>query len=153
MKRKIKSVVSSCSLNGYIAFENYWNILYLLHITQNIGKYEEGNIQSERIRRVKKEKDSIELEFALQLWNKINVYLFTYVEATVLVDFLMIILSNSKRKITTAENYLVEISQADGLSLEEIEMNKERNSELVLSDVWTIEELFNFSKINFTVHL
>ena len=147
LKRKIKSVVSSCCLNGYLAFENYWNILYLLHITQNIGKSDEGIIHSERIKRVKKEKDSAELEFALQLWNKINWYLFTYVEATVLIDFLMILLSNSKRKVTTAEKYLLEISQAEGLSLEEIEMNKERNSELVVSNIWSVDELFNFYKI------
>lgn len=58
----------------------------------------------------------------------------------------MILLSNSKRKAVTAEKYLADISQADDLSLEEIENNKQRNSELVLKDVWTVEQLFDYFK-------
>ena len=58
----------------------------------------------------------------------------------------MILLSNSKRKAVTAEKYLADISQADDLSLEEIENNKQRNSELVLKDVWTVEQLFEYFK-------
>ena len=118
----------------------------MLQITQNIGKTDDGIIQSERIRRIKVEKDSVELEFALQLWYKINWYLYTYVDSSILVDFLMILLSNSKRKAVTAEKYLADISQADDLSLEEIENNKQRNSELVLKDVWTVEQLFEYFK-------
>lgn len=92
------------------------------------------------------ERDTAELEFALQLWNKLNWYLFMYIDSTILIDFLMILLSNSKRKAVTAAKYLQEISKADDLSPEEIEENKKRNSELVLKEEWSVEQLFDYFK-------
>ena len=44
----------------------------MLKITQSIGKSEESAINSARINKIKENRDSIELEFTLQLWNKIN---------------------------------------------------------------------------------
>lgn len=41
LKKKIKTVVSTYSQNGYLAFENFLNVLYMLQITQNIGRIEE----------------------------------------------------------------------------------------------------------------
>lgn len=72
LKKKIKAVVETYSQNGYLAFEHYLHVLYMLQITQNIGRLEEEYAYSDRIKRVKEEKDSNELEFALQLWSKIN---------------------------------------------------------------------------------
>lgn len=146
LKKKIKAVVDAYSQNGYLAFEHYLHVLYMLQITQNVGKLEDDYIISDRIKRVKEEKDSNELEFALQLWNKVNCYLFNYVDAVILVDFLLILLSNSNNKIRTAQSYIEEISQADDLPLEEIENNRERNADLVLESVWTVEQLFLFFK-------
>lgn len=72
LKKKIKAVVNTYAQNGYLAFEHFLHVLYMLQITQNIGRLEEDLPHNERIRRVKDEKDAIELEFALQFWNKIN---------------------------------------------------------------------------------
>jgi len=63
-----------------MAFEHFLHVLYMLQITKNIGKLEEDFHKNARIRKVKEERDSYELEFALQLWNKINCYLFNYVD-------------------------------------------------------------------------
>lgn len=134
------------SQNGYLAFEHFLNVLNVLQITQSIGKTSEEILISEKARKLKEEKDANELEFALQLWNKINCFLFNYVDSVILVDFLMILLSKSRHKLLTAEKYVEEISQADDLPLEEIEKNRERNSELVLGTLWTVEQLFMFHK-------
>lgn len=137
LKKKIKTVVSTYSQNGYLAFENFLNVFYMLQITQNIGRFEEDNHYSDRIKRVKEQKDSIELEFALQFWNKINCYLFNYVDSVILVDFLMILLNSSNNAVQKAERYIDEISQADDLPLEEIQKNRERNSDLYIEDPWS----------------
>jgi hypothetical protein len=146
MKKKIRAVVDTYSQNGYLAFDHFLNVLYMLQITQNIGKLDEDYLYSERIKRVKEEKDSNELQFCLQLWNKVNCYLFNYVDAIILIDFLMILLSSSKNKIPTAQNYVGEISRADDLPIEEIEKNRERNADLIVDHVWTVEQLFQFYK-------
>jgi predicted DNA-binding protein YlxM (UPF0122 family) len=146
LKKKIRSVVNSYSQNGYLAFEHFLRVLYMLQITQNVGRLEEEYVHSDRIKRVKEEKDANELEFALQLWNKINCYLFNYVDSAILVDFLMILLSTSKHKVETAERYIDEISQADDLPIEEIQKNRERNKEFVIDHVWTCDQLFSFYK-------
>lgn len=137
LKKKIRSVVNSYSQNGYLAFEHFLRVLYMLQITQNVGRLEEEYPHSDRIKRVKEEKDANELEFALQLWNKINCYLFNYVDSAILIDFLMILLSTSKHKVETAERYIEEISQADDLPIEEIQKNRERNKEFVIDNLWT----------------
>lgn len=91
LKKKIRAVVDTYSQNGYLAFDHFLNVLYMLQITQNIGKLDEDYLYSERIKRVKEEKDSNELQFCLQLWNKVNCYLFNYVDSIILIDFLMIL--------------------------------------------------------------
>lgn len=58
----------------------------------------------------------------------------------------MILLSTSKGKISVAERYVQEISQADDLPAEEIQKNRERNQDLMVEDLWTVEELFVFYK-------
>lgn len=58
----------------------------------------------------------------------------------------MILLSGSKHKISTAERYIDEISQADDLPVEEIEKNRERNADLLLDHIWTVEQFFMFYK-------
>lgn len=58
----------------------------------------------------------------------------------------MILLSSSRSKISTAQKYVNEISQADDLPAEEIEKNRERNGDLVLDNVWSVEQLFMFFK-------
>jgi hypothetical protein len=94
----------------------------MLQITKVVGRIEEENYNiSERMRKLKEEQESNELEFALQLWNKINCYLFNYIDSFILVDFLMILLSNSKSKIKTAHKYINDISQTDDLPIEEIQ--------------------------------
>lgn len=72
LKKKIKTVVNTYSQNGYLAFENFLNVLYMLQITQNIGKVDEDYTKNDRIKRIKEEREAAELEFALQFWNKIN---------------------------------------------------------------------------------
>jgi hypothetical protein len=72
LKKNIRSVVNTYSQNGYLAFENYLHVLFMLQITQNIGRVDDNFHYSERIKRAKQERDSNELEFALQMWNKIN---------------------------------------------------------------------------------
>lgn len=146
LRSKIKSVVISMSHNGYLAFEHFWTVLYMLKITQNLGRNQEDNILTARMSRVKEYKETMELEFAIQLWNKINWYLFNYIDAAILIDFLTILLSNSYNKLTIGEQYIYEISQADDVPFEEVEKNKERNAELVLGSVWTVEQLFDFFK-------
>jgi len=141
LKKKIKSVVNNYSQNGYLAFENFLHVLYMLQITQNIGKLEDDSKYTERTRRVKQVKDSNELEFALQLWNKINCYLFNYVDSAILVDFLMILLGGSKHKLFKAQMYVEEISKSDDLPVEEIQKNRDNNSDLLLDNVWTVEHL------------
>ena len=56
----------------------------------------------------------------------------------------MILLSNSRDKILVAQKYVDDISQADDLPMGEIEKNRERNSDLVVDSLWTVEELFVF---------
>lgn len=146
LRSKVKSVVLSISQNGYLAFEHYWNVLYMLKITQSIGRTDENLFASDRMNKIREYKESIELEFALQLWNKVNWYLFNYVDSAILIDFLIILLSNSYNKVNIGEQYISEISQADDLPFEEIEKNKERNSQLVLGNVWTVQQLFEFFK-------
>ena len=146
LKNKVQSVVLSLSQNGYLAFEHFWNVLYMLRITQSIGKPIDNTINSARVNKIKENRDSIELEFTLQLWNKINWYLFNYVDSVILIDFLVILLSNSPNKIITGEQYIIEISQADNLPIEEIERNKERNAQLIPYSLWTMKELFEFYK-------
>jgi len=80
LKRKIKTVVDNYAQNGYMAFEHYLHVLYVLHITQNLGKLDDEFHQSARIRKAKEKQENDELEFSLQLWNKINCYLFNYVD-------------------------------------------------------------------------
>lgn len=146
LKKKIRAVVDTYSQNGYLAFDHFLNVLYMLQITQNIGKLDEDYLYSERIKRVKEEKDSNELQFCLQLWNKVNCYLFNYVDSIILIDFLMILWSSSKNRIPTAQDYIGEISRADDLPIEEIEKNRERNADLIVDHVWTVEQLFQFHK-------
>jgi len=56
----------------------------------------------------------------------------------------MILLSNSRGKISIAQKYIDDISQADDFPMGEIENNRERNSDLVVDNLWTVEELFVF---------
>jgi hypothetical protein len=137
LKKKVKTVVSTYSQNGYLAFENFLNVLYMLQITQNIGRVDEEYELNERIKRIKEDKEANELEFALQFWNKINCYLFNYVDSIILVDFLMILLSSSKHRLPTAERYVNEISSSDDLPAEDIEKNRQRNSDLYIEHPWT----------------
>ena len=58
----------------------------------------------------------------------------------------MILLNSSKNKIRTAEKYVNEISQADDLPIEEIDKNRERNSDLYIEHPWSCQELFDFHK-------
>jgi hypothetical protein len=146
LKKKIRAVVDTYSQNGYLAFDHFLNVLYMLQITQNIGKLDEDYIYSERIRRVKEEKDNNELQFCLQLWNKVNCYLFNYVDSIILIDFLMILLTSSRNRLATAQDYIEEISRADDLPKEDIEKNRDRNVDLIVDHIWTVEELFQFHK-------
>jgi hypothetical protein len=146
LKKKIRAVVDTYSQNGYLAFDHFLNVLYMLQITQNIGKLDEDYVYSERIRRVKAEKDNNELQFCLQLWNKVNCYLFNYVDSIILIDFLMILLTSSRNRLATAQDYIEEISRADDLPKEDIEKNRDRNVDLMVDHIWTVEELFQFHK-------
>ena len=58
----------------------------------------------------------------------------------------MILLSNSKNKISTAKRYIEEISKADDLPIEEIDKNRERNADLIVDHQWSVEQLFQFYK-------
>lgn len=62
----------------------------------------------------------------------------------------MILLSNSKHKLGTAEKYIAEISKADDLPEEDIAKNRERNGDLYVEHPWTCEQLFLFhtNKLN-----
>lgn len=80
LKKKIKGVIDQYSQNGYMAFEHYLHVLYILQITQSMGRLDMGSPKTSVLKRVKEEKEQNELNFALQLWNKINCYLFNYVD-------------------------------------------------------------------------
>lgn len=70
-----------------------------------------------------------ELQFGKQIWNRINKYLFNYIDAIILIDVLVILITKSqKHGIREFEKYVADISNVAEVSPEEIGRNMKRNS-------------------------
>ena len=125
------------SQNGYISFDNYTIVLNQLNLVQVLGSGQapptkiRTKIQAKMV-----DKHEEELEFAKQLWNKVNCFLFNFVDSIILIDFLTLLFQ--KDDLTT---FIEEVSRADGLPKSEIENNYERNKDIVGFKGWTLEVL------------
>jgi len=81
--------------------------------------------------RHKKLKD--EKEFANQLWNRINKYLFNYIDSIILIDVLIILFTkNEKEGVIELENYIEDVANITEISAEEVGRNLKRNSNIIV---------------------
>jgi Fe2+ transport system protein B len=97
-----KSLQSSSAIFGFVERKG---------ISMRIKRYEE------------------ELQFAKQIWNRINKYLFNYIDAIILIDVLVILITkNPKNGVKEFEQYVSDISNVTEIAPEEIGKNMKRNS-------------------------
>jgi len=84
-----------------------------------------------------------EFEFATNLWNIINKYLFNYVDSVICIDFLTILLSKDPlENVDLAEEYLNDVSIGDDLPEDEVKKNREMNDNIYVKNPWPIRLLF-----------
>lgn len=91
-----------------------------------------------------------EFEFATNLWNIINRYLFNYVDSVICIDFLTILLSRDPLdNVGLAEQYLNDVSKIDDIPQEELKKNRQMNDNIYVKKPWPIEKLFSEYLANF----
>jgi len=144
VKKQIQTTVEYLSQNGYISFANFLQVLYLLQITNWLGRVNLPNHKSaSRGKLYREQLEKREFEFATNLWNIINRYMFNYVDSIICIDFLKILLSKDLlNNIDLAEEYLDEVSRIDDMPEHELRKNREMNESIYVKHPWTIEELF-----------
>lgn len=144
VKKQIQTAVEYLSQNGYIAFSNYLQVLYLLQVTSWLGRVRNPIHKSaKRGKQYREQLEKIEYKFATNLWNIINKYLFNYVDSVILIDFLTILLSQDPLdNVDLAEEYLNDISITDSIPEHEVRKNREMNEMLYVKNPWWIERLF-----------
>ena len=151
IKKQIQTTIEYLSQNGYISFSNFLQALYLLQITNWLGRVNQINKGSAA--RGKQYRDVLEkreFEFATNLWNIINRYLFNYVDSVICIDFLTILLSRDPLdNVGLAEQYLNDVSKIDDIPQEELKKNRQMNDNIYVKKPWPIEKLFSEYLANF----
>ncbi|CAI2386201.1 unnamed protein product [Moneuplotes crassus] len=144
IKKQIQTTVEYLSQNGYISFPNFLQALYLLQITTCLGRVNLPNHESaSRAKAYREQVERREFEFATNLWNIINKFLFNYVDSVICIDFLTILLSkNPLDNVDLVEEYLSEVSIVDNIPEEEILKNIETNRDIFVEHPWSIQHLF-----------
>ena len=85
-----------------------------------------------------------EFEFATNLWNIINRYLFNYVDSVICIDFLTIILSKDPQdNVGLAEEYLNDVSKIEDMPEHEIRKNRQMNENIYVKSPWPIGKLIS----------
>ena len=75
VKKQIQTTIEYLSQNGYISFSNFLQALYLLQITNCLGRVNAPNEKSAtRAKHYREQLERKEFEFATNLWNIINRY-------------------------------------------------------------------------------
>lgn len=151
VKKQIQTTVEYLSQNGYISFSNFLQALYLLQITSCLGRITKTNKGSAvRGKHYREQLEKREFEFATNIWNIINRYLFNYVDSVICIDFLTILLSKDPLdNVQLAEQYLNDVSKIDDIPQEELVKNRQMNDNIYVKKPWSIERLFNEYLINF----
>lgn len=87
VKKQIETTIVYLSQNGYISFPSFTQALYLLQITKYVGRLETKEKRKSKPRRQEmdriKSKEALEMQFAKQLWNVVNRWLFNYVDSVI----------------------------------------------------------------------
>ena len=151
IKKQIQTTIEYLSQNGYISFSNFLQALYLLQITNYLGRVNAPNINSAiRAKHYREQIEKKEFEFATHLWNIINRYLFNYVDSVICIDFLTILLSKDPLdNVELAEQYLNDVSKIDDIPQEELIKNRQMNDNIYVKKPWPIERLFTEYLITF----
>ena len=116
----------------------------MLEITNLLGRINAHNSNSSNRGKMYREQlEMKEFEFAVNLWNIINKYLFNYVDSIILIDFLTIMLSKDPLyNVELAEKYIDDVSTIEGLPQEQLNKNRSMNDNIYMRKPWSIEKLF-----------
>ena len=155
MIRRISGTVNRLSTNGYTSYDSLTKVLNWLKVTEiygnksaenhinsfnnkNIlllthnGKHHYLNSLEQNRLKIRKAKYETEKAFVMQLWNKINSFLFKFIDSIILIDILIILfLNNSREGIDNFESYINQINDLIGVSSEDQNKNKEENSTIL----------------------
>ena len=124
------------SQNGYVSYESFLDVLHILKITEFLGSKENISSMNERMLKKRSEHLKEEKNFAKQIWNKINSFLFNFVDSSILIDFFLIIFYEGD-----LHTFIDNISVTEDMDEGEIEVNRERNKHLWVSDISSLQHL------------
>ena len=144
IKKQIQTTVEYLSQNGYISFPSFLQALYLLQVTNCLGRVNVPNQKSAtRGKHYREQLEKREFEFATNIWNIINRYLFNYVDSVICIDFLTILLSKDPLdNVDLAKEYLEDVSKIEDIPEHELRKNREMNENIYVKKPWSVEKLF-----------
>mmetsp|Transcript_30943 Transcript_30943/g.27374 ORF Transcript_30943/g.27374 Transcript_30943/m.27374 type:complete len:105 (+) Transcript_30943:624-938(+) len=88
-----------------------------------------------------------ELAFSKQMWNRINQFLFNFIDSIILVDVLEILFGKHEKKaIQEFDKYVGVVNISSQISHEDISINLKRNKELEINEIWETVEIYSFFK-------
>jgi hypothetical protein len=107
--------------------------------------------------KIRVDKYEEEFEFAKQLWNRVNNYLFNYIDLIIMVDILEILFAthNQKKSMSDFDAYVENISKTTEITAKDFGRNLKNNSnyiwlkaieQLEISEQWSTSKIFSVFK-------
>ncbi|CAI2383475.1 unnamed protein product [Moneuplotes crassus] len=155
-RRKILAITEGLSSNGFISYPNFLRVLNDLKLTSFCGNdaaqeilehYNFSSSQSQDQQELPAEIQEFlkEQQFCKQLWNRMNQFLFNFIDSIILIDVLEIFMTKQEQAaINEFDNYVQGISKTTDISPGDIAENLKRNRDLEVKEIWTTKRIFKY---------